>query len=64
MLPYMDDELKELVRNVLLLYVKYEVIEKFKTASNYKQINQSEKSNIVGKSKLNAGPAADITLLK
>ena len=64
MLPYMDDELKELVRNVLQLYVKYEVTEKFKTASNYKQINQSKKSSIVGKSKLNAGPAADITLLK
>ena len=62
MLPYMYDDLKELVRNVLQLYVKYEVIEKCKTASDYKQINRSEKSNIVSKSRLNIVRAADTTI--
>ena len=64
MLPYMYDDLKELVRNVLQLYTKDEVIEKCKTVSDYKQINLSEKSNIVSKSKLNIGCAADITITK
>ena len=64
MLPYMYDDLKELVRDVLQLYVKYEVIEKCKTASDYKQINLSEKSNIVSKSKLNTGHKTDITIAK
>ena len=64
MLPYMYDDLKELVRNVLQLCVKYEVIEKCKTASDYKQINLSEKSNIVSKLKLSIGRAADITIPK
>ena len=64
MLPYMYDELKELVRNVLQLYVKYKVIEKCKTASDYKQMNLSEKSNIVRKSKLNISRAADKTTAK
>ena len=64
MLPYMYDDLKELVRNVLQLYVKYEVIEKCKAASDYKQINLSEKSKIVNKSKLNIGRAADVTIAK
>ena len=64
MLPYLYDELKELVRNVLQLYVKYEVIEKCKTASDYKQISLSEKSNIVSKLKLNTRRAADITIAK
>ena len=59
----MYDNLKKLVRNVLQLYVKYKVIEKCKTASDYKQINLSEKSNIVSKSKLNIC-AADITIAK
>ena len=64
MLPYLYDDLKELVRNMLQLYVKYKVIENGKTASDYKQINLSEKSNIVTKSKLNIGCAADITIGK
>ena len=64
MLPYLYDDLKELVRNVLQLYVKYKVIKKGKTASDYKQINLSEKRNIVSKSKLNIGCAADITIAK
>ena len=51
-LPYLYDDLKDLIRNALQLYVKYEVIEKCKTASDYKQINLSEKSNIVSKSNL------------
>ena len=60
MLPYMYDNLKELVRNVLQLYVKYKVNEKCKTASDYKQINLPEISNIVSKSKLNIGRAAEM----
>ena len=64
MFPFLCDDLKELVRNVLQLYVKYEVIEKCKTASDYKQINLSEKSNIASKSKLNIVRAADITIAK
>ena len=51
-LPYLYGDLKELVRNVLQLYVKCKVIEKCKTASDYKQINLTEKRNIVSKSKL------------
>ena len=34
-LPYLYDDLMELLRNVLQLYVKYEVIEKCKTVSDY-----------------------------
>ena len=34
MLPYLYDDLKELVRSVLQLYVKCKVIEKCKTASD------------------------------
>ena len=49
---------------MLQLYVKCEVIEKCKTASDHKQINLSEKSNIVSKSKVNIGRAADITIAK
>ena len=51
---------------MLQLYVKYndKVIEKCKTASDYKQINLSEKSNTVSKSKLNIVCAADITMAK
>ena len=64
MLPYMYDDLKELVRNVLQLYVKYKVIQKYKTASDCKQINPSGKSNIVSKSKFNIGCVADITITK
>ena len=62
----MYDDLKGLVRNMLQLYVKYndKVIEKCETASDYKQINLSEKSNTVSKSKLNIGFAADITMAK
>ena len=49
---------------MLQLYVKCEVIEKCKTASDHKQINLSEKSNIMSKSKLNIGRATDITIAK
>ena len=62
MLSYMYDDIKELVRNVLQLFVKYEVIEKCKTASAYKQIDLSDKSNILPKSKFNIGRAVDITI--
>ena len=37
---------------------------KCKAASDYKQINLSEKPNILSKSKLNIGRAADITITK
>ena len=49
---------------MLQLYVKYEVIEKCKAASDFKQINLSEKPNVVSKSKLNIGRAANITITK
>ena len=49
---------------MLQLFVKYEVIKKCKTASDYKQIYLSEKSNIVSKSKLNIGCVANITIAK
>ena len=62
MLPYIYDDIKELVRNVLQLVVKYEVIEKCKTPSAYQQIDLPGKSNILSKSKFNIGRAADITI--
>ena len=62
MLPYMYDDIKELVRNVFQLFVKYEVIEKCKTASAYKQIDLPDNSNILSKSKFNIGRAVDITI--
>ena len=65
MLPYTYDDIKELVRRMLQLFVKYEVIEKCKTAPAYKQIDLSDKSKLIksnSKSKLNIGRAADITI--
>ena len=61
-LPYIYNDIKDLVRNVLELFVKYEVIEKCKTALGYKQIGLSDKSCILSKSKLNIGRAADFTI--
>ena len=40
MLPDMYDYIKEKLRNVLQLFVKYEVIENSKTVSAYKLLNR------------------------
>ena len=60
MLLEMYDDVKELMRNLLQVFVKYEVIEKCKSESAYKQIDLSCKLDILSKSKLNIGGAADM----
>ena len=62
MLPYMYDDIKVLVKNVLQLFVKYEVSQKSKTTHACKKVDLSDKSNILSKSGLYIGHAADITI--
>ena len=60
MLPYIYDDVKELVRNVLQLFAKYEV----KRAKQHRHVNKLiyQISHILSKSGLNIGNATDITI--
>lgn len=61
MLPFMFDDITELVRGVLQLFIKPEVLN---TCSSFKAIDLSKKDNFLSRKKLNIGRASDIAIAK
>ena len=62
MVPFMYDDLKNLVKSILQLYIKQSFIDSWSNGIAYKNIDLLNKSNIVSKKKLTLGCATKLAI--
>ena len=62
MIPYMYNDLQKLLRKLILLIVKPDLLQNCKSATNMKNLDLSDKGNLLKLKDINIGFAASSTL--